>query len=166
MILCTLNQAGRQLPKWPRIEPALKWLRSVVAGENDVLSKLGAMTPGTSQRIAIDGDEVFANLMCYETTPILEKLESHRAYCDIQYIHRGVEGLAWADFEQLAVLEPYDAAMDAAFYPVADDVIIKLPFTAGNVAFIFPCDAHGLGFTIAPQGSSERIEKIVIKVAL
>lgn len=165
MIYCSLNQVEHQLPQSPRIARALQWLQQAVAGKDDTLQLLSSLEPGSSKRVEIEGDAIFANLMCYETTPECEKLESHRKYCDIQYVHRGTEGLAWADLDELDVLDPYDPVRDLAFYHV-NDRVIELALPAGKVACLLPSDGHGLGFTAGHHDRRERVEKIVIKVAL
>ncbi|MFS8615094.1 YhcH/YjgK/YiaL family protein, partial [Limnochorda sp.] len=105
MIYCSIHQVAEQLPQSPRFMRALQWLQRAVAGKDDTLQMLSSLEPGSSRRVEIEGDAIFANLMCYETTPECAKLESHRKYCDIQYIHRGTEGLAWAHLDDLEVLE-------------------------------------------------------------
>ena len=45
----------------------------------------------------IDGDNVFANVMEFETVPASEKpFEAHRRYADIHFVISGVERLACA----------------------------------------------------------------------
>lgn len=42
-------------------------------------------------RHEIDGDDVFANLMSYDSRAVNDTPEAHRAYIDIQYLISGVE---------------------------------------------------------------------------
>lgn len=165
MIYGSLQQLDEQLPQSPQIVRAFQWLRRVVAGEGEILQRLESLEPGATQRVEIDGEAIFANLMCYETTPACEKLEAHRKYADIQYIYRGSEGLAWAPVGQLAEVDPYDPAKDVAFYR-PNEHVVELRLPAGHVVCLYPSDAHGLGFTPGHRDGRERVQKIVVKVAL
>ena len=72
------------------------------------------------------------------------KLEAHRKYIDIQYIHSGVELIGVAAFkDQIPITD--DTEKDLAFYE-GDASFIKLE--TGMFAIFFPDDLHMPGIKL------------------
>lgn len=64
-------------------------------------------------RNEIQGDDVYANVLEYDTVPACEKeLEAHRDYFDVQFVASGRELLQFADCEGLETVQAYDEADD------------------------------------------------------
>lgn len=106
----------------------------------------------------IEKDEIFALVQEYRTKDAKDaKLEAHRKYIDIQYIHSGAELIGVAPFnnQTLVIDEP---EKDIAFYE-GEASFIKLE--AGMFAVFFPGDMHMPGLKIAQPA---KVKKIVIKV--
>ena len=161
VIYCSLDRAKDQLPRTERMARALEWLRQEVS-RGEIPARLASMEPGKAERVEVEGKEIYAVLICAETSAQLDKMEAHRRYYDIQYVHRGAEGLEWADIRDVEVLQEYDGEKDAAFYKRRAGAV-TVRFAAGHVAFLFPEDAHTPGLMLERP---ERVEKIVVKVAV
>lgn len=123
-------------------------------------SDLADLPAGTTP---IDGDEIFANIQHYTTTPAEElQFESHDSYFDIQFIVEGEELFGYAARDGLEVSVPYDAQKDLTFYhdPETPGYIL---LKKGDFAVVPPEDAH------KPRCALDKpcaVKKIVIKVKL
>lgn len=147
MILDSIADSSSYEGIHANLDTALKFLREV---------DTNTLTDG---RHEIDGDEVYAMVQTYETTPAAEKrFEAHRAYADIQYVASGSEIIYWQRIDRLSPDGSYDADKDCAFY--ADGECVPLPLSAGDFTVLFPQDAHKPGCNSAPIGS---VRKIVVK---
>ncbi len=106
----------------------------------------------------IENDDIFAIVQEYNTKDKKEaKLEAHRKYIDIQYIHSGVELIGVAALNnQIPITD--DTEKDLAFYE-GDASFIKLE--AGMFAIFFPDDLHMPGIKLT---QSTKVKKVVIKV--
>lgn len=162
MIYCPLERIANQAPSSERMKRALDWLQNAAKDIDGILKTLGSMEIGDAQRIEIDGDQIFAVLICYESRSPREFFEAHRQYYDIQYVHSGAEAMAVEDLAHLEVQSPYDADKDAIFFEPKTDVL-TVPLQAGTVTLLFPEDAHTPGLVFEQP---ERVEKIVVKVAI
>jgi len=112
-------------------------------------------------RHEIDGDRLFAMSMEYETrSPSDCAWEAHERYWDIQTMVRGSERFGFQNKHSMRVSKPYDADKDVAFFEGNGDF---LEFHPGSFLVMMPHDAHMP--CIALQ-SSERIKKVVVKVAV
>ncbi len=162
MIYCPLQRLGNQAPRSERMNKAVDWLQSAAKDTDGVLKSLSELELGDAQRVEIDGDQIFAMLICYESRSPREFLEAHRQYYDIQYVHTGAEAIALTDLDGLEVQSPYDAQKDAALFEPKSDAP-TFPLAAGSVALLFPEDAHTPGLV---WERPQRVEKIVVKVAI
>ena len=109
----------------------------------------------------IDGKNVYANVMEYDTVPWEEaKYESHKNYTDIQYIIEGCEVMTYAPVDQLKVSVPYNAEKDAALY---DNSVagLRIPVHAGEFVVFCPWDGHK---PKAADGAPAQVKKIVVKI--
>lgn len=151
MILSDLEHLERQAFLTPGLEKALEFLRRPDAC---------GLPDG---RYEIDGERVFAIVQRYETiAPAAPKFEAHRKYIDVQFIASGSEVIGWAPLERLAVTEAYDGEKDICFGAVPDGGWTPLRLEAGQLAVLYPEDAH------APRlaaGAPAPVAKIVVKVA-
>ena len=106
----------------------------------------------------IENDDIFAIVQEYNTKDKKEaKLEAHRKYIDIQYIHSGVELIGVATLHnQIPITN--DPENDIAFYQ-GETSFIKLE--AGMFAIFFPDDLHMPGIKLT---QSAKVKKVVVKV--
>ncbi len=152
MIYDSLKNASAY-PLGPAFKKAVEFIRSLNAD-----TALG--------RHEIDGDNMYANVMEYETVDAAPvKYEVHRKYADLQALITGTEALFARSTEGLAVETPYSAEKDCAFLTAAaprGDVTLWLE--PGNFTLLFPQDAHmGKG---AGLGGVGKLKKVVVKIAL
>ncbi|MBS6722971.1 MAG: YhcH/YjgK/YiaL family protein [Clostridiales bacterium] len=112
--------------------------------------------------IAIDGEDVYANVQSYTTMAAEEcPFESHRAYFDLQYVAEGEECFGYTPVETLTPSMDYDAERDLIFYNEPEEsgaVILK----KGDFAIVPPEDGH------APRRMTAagpcKVKKIVVKI--
>lgn len=125
------------------------------------LDYLAAFDPDTPDgRYELRGDDLFALVQSYDTTPGAEKrFESHRRYIDLQYMAAGRERILHAPVETLEVETPYDEEKDITFHaePGASSSILVRP---GEVVILFPHDGHKPG---CMAGGREAVKKVVVK---
>ena len=98
-------------------------------------------------RYELDGDNVFANVMSYETHERNDTPESHREYIDIQYVIDGEELIAVAPLEDMTGV--------AEAHPERDiwlNIGPAEPLTLGRGRFIAVWPGDALAPGIAPNG--------------
>ena len=138
---------------------AYRSLGQRVAAGFDYLTAFDLDTP--IGRHLIDGEDLFAVVQEYETSPATEKrFESHLRYIDIQYLVSGRERMLYAPAETLHVETPYNDEKDVAFYqdPPVSSSFLVLP---GQFALFYPADGHKPGVM---AGGRDAVRKIVLKV--
>lgn len=122
---------------------------------------LSALADG---RVEIDGDRVFALVQRYATALAeAPKFEYHRKYIDVQFIASGEEVIGWVLSEKMKITETYDEQKDICFGTVTKGTWTPVFLRAGQLAVLWPEDAH------APKLAAEGplpVMKIVIKVAV
>lgn len=102
---------------------------------------LAGAEPGFSRRDEIEGDALFAIHQCYRTKPHAEaRLEAHRRYIDIQYLHRGEEAVRLARLASGRPLAPFDKGADVGFFAADAWSVIRLE--RGMAAIFLPTDLH------------------------
>ena len=152
MIVTDLNNIDYQVLMTLSLRKAFDFLR----GRN-----LYALPDG---RVDIDGDRVFALVQRYETVRTeAPKFEYHRKYIDVQFIAKGEEVIGWAITETMKLTEAYDEKRDISFGTVKKGKWTPVLLQAGEVAVLWPEDAH------APKLAADdpiQVMKIVIKVAV
>ena len=152
MVVSDLDHIDHQTSGAPGLQKAFAFLRS----------------PGIHQlpdgRVEIDGDRVFALVQRYETMMTdAPKFEFHRKYIDVQFIVSGEETIGWAPVESMTITEAYSAEKDICFGKVAADTWTPVRLRAGQLAVLWPEDAH------APKLASNApspVMKIVVKVGI
>ena len=150
MIVTDLMHIERQVLLTPTLVKAIEFLRR---------PEHASLAEG---RVTIDGERVFALPQRYETSlPGTPRFEYHRKYIDIQYIVEGEEVIGWAPSAQLKITESYDREKDITFGTVPPEVMTAVRLRAGQLAVLYPEDAH------APRlaaGAPSKVFKIVVKV--
>jgi biofilm protein TabA len=150
MILDSLLHREIYEPLGQRFAAGLAWLVSFDA----------TMPDG---RVPIDGEDLFALVQSYATTPGSEKrFESHERYADIQFVAAGRERILHTDAGSLVIQAAYDPQADIAFYeePGASSSILLGP---GHFTILWPGDAHKPG---CMAGGRDEVKKVVLKVRL
>ena len=115
-------------------------------------------------RHEIDGDNMYANVMSYETKAAEElKFEAHRRYIDVQILLEGEEFLDVSHRKDLEVDTPYSDEGDAALFKAsAVDASVRLE--SGKFAVLYPADIHQPGRMTAD--TSQPVRKMVVKVRI
>ena len=111
-------------------------------------------------RYEIDGEAMYALVQEYNTK--LKELgtwEAHRRYIDLQYVVQGVEGIGYANINQLEQGE-YDASRD--FLPLHGEGDL-VTVHSGSFVLLLPEDAHMPGMAI---GSPAPVKTVVVKIAV
>lgn len=132
----------------PRIGRAL-----AIAAETD-FDKLA------SGKYSVDGENLFYMVQRYDTAPIVEKVEAHRKYIDIQYMAKGEERLGVASIQGLKVHTPYSEEKDVEFFE-AGTGIRYIDAKEGMFVIFWPGDAHMPGRQI---GEPKQVTKVVFKI--
>jgi len=149
MILDTLENAHRYVSLHPMFARAFAQLCDLAAQT--------ALSPG---RIEIEGKALYALVVEGPGRLVTEaKLETHRAYIDIQLTVVGCDRIGWTPLRHTHSGEGFDAGKDVEFYTDAAQTWISVP--AGQFAIFFPEDAHA---PMANTGKPTR--KLVMKVAV
>jgi len=148
MILDVLDNADRYLTLNKGFKTAFSFL---------MRSDLQKLAPG---RHEVANDRVFALVEdAPGRQPEQAELESHEKYIDIQLVVTGIDTMGWKRTATcMQVSKAYHPDKDIGFFKDKPDV--WLPVSAGMYAIFFPEDAH------MPMISSERIRKVVMKIAL
>ena len=151
MILARLADADRYAPLHPLFAPALAWLRDP------------ALAGLASGRYALDGERLFAII---DETPARDpaqaRLESHRAYIDIQVNLAHGERMDWAPVAGLPVEDDFQPDGDIRFHAPAPHQA-ELAIQPGWMCIFYPEDAHRPLLHLAGPGPCR---KVVVKVAL
>ena len=112
-------------------------------------------------RYDVDGDNIYAIVMTYETKTVEElKFEGHKKYIDIQLLLNGQEYMDVSQDKALDVEMPYSEDNDVAlfFQPQHYSSVLLEP---GNFAIVFSDDIHQPGRMVM---QAEQVRKMVIKV--
>ncbi len=109
----------------------------------------------------IDGKNVYANVMEYDTIPWDEaSYEAHKDYTDIQYIIEGCEIMTYAPVDQLTASTPYNEAKDVTKF---DNSVagLRVAVHGGEYMIFNPWDGHK---PKAADGEPSHVKKIVVKI--
>jgi YhcH/YjgK/YiaL family protein len=152
MILCRLDDAPAQLPPGAAFAKALEFLRR---------PGLAGLPDG---RYEIDGGRLFAIVQRYATAAAAApKFEAHRKFADIQFVAAGAEIIGWAPLSRLLVDEAYHGEEDICFGRVEPGAWTPALLRSGELAVLYPEDAHAPRLAAGVPGA---VTKIVLKVAL
>lgn len=136
------------------------WLEAVVgkcfdyAAANDLLSYEKGSHP-------IDGDELFVNIVEYETTtPENRFWEAHRQYLDLHFMLRGPEQI---DVNFIDNMEQKEFVKKDDFLPLEGDPNSHVILNAGDFLLCYPADAHR---TAVQVGAPATIKKAIFKIRI
>src|SRR5690606_33836738 len=119
------------------------------------------LSPG---RHDIDGENLFALVLEYETHPILDgKWEAHRKYYDIQYILEGHERIAISHIDSMTVTQKYDADGDYSLFAGEGEF---LTLKEKDFIILNPYEVHQPGVFTSDSQFPTRIKKIVVKAII
>lgn len=104
-------------------------------------------------------DGAFAKIQQYETKALSDvKMEAHRKYIDLQYIHKGSEIVISKNINGNTPITEYNDVKDVIFYvPEGFD---SDTLNKGSFAIMFPEDLH----QCIANGKPEQIKKVVVKI--
>ena len=146
MIFDTLDNRGLYAAISPYLAKGLDFLAQ---------TDFSTLEDGTYE---IDGDNVFANVMHYDTRQSNPTPESHVKYIDVQFVIEGeerIDVLPLKDTTGVASQPGEDCWLN---YGTGDGLVIK----GDRFLAVWPQDAHAPG--IAPSGRPARQRKCVVKV--
>lgn len=147
MIYAPLKHVDRYKALSPRIAAALEFLQT---------ADFSALADG---RVDLDGENLFVNIMTYDTKPSNHTPEHHEHYADIQCVLSGREIISVLPMDEVGA--PLSSEGDCyLFEGEGQPVEVK----AGEFMILFPEDAHAPG--VSPSGQPERVRKAVAKVCL
>ena len=114
-------------------------------------------------RYDIDGDNIYALVMTYETKAIEDmKFEAHKRYIDVQLLLDGSEYMDVSFEKTLEVDTPYSEQNDVALFQ-QPELFSSVLLKPGNFAVLYPDDIHQPGRSI---GDKREVRKMVVKVKL
>lgn len=124
------------------------------AREHDLLSYEKGSHP-------IDGDELFVNIVEYETTtPENRFWEAHRQYLDLHFMLRGPEQI---DVNFIDNMEQKEFVEKDDFLPLEGDPNSHVVLNAGDFLLCYPADAHR---TAVQVGAPATIKKAIFKIRI
>ena len=124
------------------------------AREHDLLSYEKGSHP-------IDGDELFVNIVEYETTtPENRFWEAHRQYLDLHFMLRGPEQI---DVNFIDNMEQKEFVEKDDFLPLEGDPNSHVVLNAGDFLLCYPADAHRTAVQIAAPAT---IKKAIFKIRI
>ena len=136
------------------------WLEEVVgkcfdyAAANDLLSYEKGSHP-------IDGDELFVNIVEYETTTPKNRFwEAHRQYLDLHFMLRGPEQI---DVNFIDNMEQKEFVEKDDFLPLEGDPNSHVILNARDFLLCYPADAHR---TAVQVGAPATIKKAIFKIRI
>ena len=113
-------------------------------------------------RYDIKGDELFINIMSYETNAYENCVyENHKNYIDIQMMMEGEEDIGFAAEEKLSLKTPYTP--DITVFDMAEPEETAR-ISRGIACIIFPPEPHAPGMAV--NGRPQKVKKMVAKVRL
>jgi biofilm protein TabA len=153
MIVTKLDELLHQCAEHPSLLKAVEFLQGVQGQELE------------DGRIEIDGKKVYALVQSYlgKTEIHQPRLEAHRRYIDVQYLVSGKELFGWAPLEAMAESDEYNEEKDVVHGNAAEDALTLVRLSPGQLAVVFPEDAHAPGLA---DGTPAPVKKIVVKVAI
>lgn len=124
------------------------------AREHDLLSYEKGSHP-------IDGDELFVNIVEYETTtPENRFWEAHRQHLDLHFMLRGPEQI---DVNFIDNMEQKEFVEKDDFLPLEGEPNSHVVLNAGDFLLCYPADAHR---TAVQVGNPAVIKKAIFKIRI
>ena len=146
------------------LRQALNLLWDYQLGRQPEIAEIVArQKPGETVKIPINGDLVYLLVQCYETRARERgRFEAHQAYTDVQFLGQGTEWIELFDLRRRSAAPTYDRNNNA-YFPLDPEPCSRLLLRAGDVAVLFPNDAHAAGLSVA-ESQHSLVHKLVIKV--
>lgn len=150
MIVDQINNYGLYIGKNEKIDRAISYIK-----EMDFQNLEPKM-------YEVDGDEIFFNLIEYETKEEEERFwESHKKYIDLHFILEGKEFIGYEQFNRMKVKENYHEADD--YYLLEGNLQSKVLLQKDDFMILYPEDVH---MTALKVDESERVRKVVFKIKI
>jgi YhcH/YjgK/YiaL family protein len=111
-------------------------------------------------KYVVDGDNLFYMVQSYKTGPLLEKIEAHKKYIDIQFMAKGSERMGYANINGMKIHTPYDEEKDVIFFQ-ADKSVNYMDVKEEMFTIFWPTDAHMPGRQV---DKPEDVVKVVFKI--
>ena len=147
MVIDKLENASLYAAPGSRIAKAFEFLRR---------PDLATLENG---KYPIDGDDVFALVQSYNTTPREKgKFEAHRKYIDVQFVASGDECMGYANLDGLEITDPYNEKDDYLLAKGKADFVRVHP---GMFTIFRPQDAH---IPCCAVDEPSPVKKVVVKV--
>jgi len=123
-----------------------------------------ALSPDAEEKkYAIQGDDIFAIVMSYDTcTPESSLFESHQKYVDIQTTLINTERFECAFTDTLSVEVPYDDEKDVQWYKRMIPGQTHVDVSPDTFVMLYPHDAHMAALMTGER--SEHVKKVVVKI--
>ena len=152
-----------QVPPDTRLRAGLRLLQDFFEGRSHELARrVAGLKVGESDRIPVDGDNMFILIQCYEARLRAKgRFEAHQRYTDLQSLSAGHEWIEVCDVQAQRGLPEFDANGNI-YFPLADQVRSCLRLSPGDVAVLFPRDAHAPCLRV--EGDSQLVRKVAVKV--
>ncbi len=149
MIIDTLQNSDLYTNVHPKFKQAFDFLKN---------TNLDELSTGKHE---IDGELIFAIINKYETnTPEIVKLEAHKKYIDLQYVHHGNETLGFTSYTKQSPSQDYVESDD---FQLFEEDFDSISFKKGMFSILYPDDIHAPGLQL---GNKENVVKVVIKIQL
>ena len=110
----------------------------------------------------IDGEEIFFNLIEYETKLEEERFwESHKKYIDLHYILEGKEFIGYEQFSKMNIKEDYNEVDD--YFLLEGSLQSKIMLQKNDFMILYPNDVHMTGIKVVER---EKVRKVVFKIKI
>lgn len=150
MIIDHISNYELYIGRYEKIDKAISYIKSMDFKD---------VKPGMHE---IDGEEIFFNLIEYETKQEEERFwESHKKYIDLHYILEGKEFIGYEQFNRMEIKEPYNETDD--FYLLEGRLQSKVLLQKDDFMILFPDDVH---MTALKVDETAQVRKVVFKIKL
>ena len=165
--LCPGSEKLKTLsPKWTRPAGSTRvcCCSAIISGRSPEISLiLSRQKAGDVAKLPVEGDELYMLIQTYKARSREQgRFEAHQRHTDLQYLCAGQEWVDFCDLDARPNLPAYDGNGNL-YFPLGTRAHSRLLLRAGNVAVLFPNDAHAPCLRV--EGSQdELVRKIVVKV--
>ncbi len=115
-------------------------------------------------RHVIFGDEIFANVLEFETTTAEKDYEAHKKYIDVFYVVKGEAKVLLTQKSLCEVTEDYSEERDVE--RLKGNALSEAILRSQDETFLvcFPEDVHKPGVFVSENAGSKLIKKVVVKI--
>lgn len=115
-------------------------------------------------KYTIQDEDFHAFVQGYDTIPQeVGKIEIHYDFIDIHAVISGGESVYYSPVNSLELIEDFRPGSDDLLYKFKPEIATSFELRPGQFAMFLPEEGHMTRIQIA--GNSERVKKVVIKVA-